>query len=265
MEGIFETKHISVKDVFICAVVLSFLQWLIYQLLFSVKLGSSVDCFAMGQILVVLLSAPYLAACIFRTMSRYVDTETMLGMSSDFIGSRIVRCLFIRLFPILCWILLSSGFAAFAIGMAFADVLNMFVVLVLFSFTAGALGMCGGRIFKDNIFGTVYSYSILAILIGSAFIIKPLDRYIEDLQPTFGLILHLNPVIAVCTIFDGLDILRNPLFYELTPITSQVYSYPTWYMNVFWQLVIGVCSFLWTWWMCRSFKFISVRSILSHS
>ena len=138
----------------------------------------------------------------------------------------------------------------------------MFVVLVVFSFTAGALGMCGGRIFRDNIFGTVYSYSIFAILIGSAFMIKSLDRYIEDLQPTFGPILHLNPVIAVCTIFDGLDILRNPLFYELTPIASQDYSYPTWHKNVFWQFVIGVCSFLWTWWLCRPTKSVSDRAVL---
>lgn len=262
MEVFFETKHHSPKSLIISITVASFLQWLLYQLLLSVKLGLPAECFAIGQVVVVLLSTPYLTACSYQTESCFADSGIMIAMSSAFVGKHLLTSLVIRLLPILIWILISSVFATIIIGMSLGNALNIFVVLVLFGFTAGAVGMCCVRNFQDNIFGTVLSYSIFLILICGAFIIKPIDRYIEDLQPTFGLILHLNPVIAVCTIFEGMDILRNPLFYEMTPITSQDYSYPPWYMNVFWQIVTGACSFLWTWWLCRPTISVSDRTML---
>ena len=186
----------------------------------------------------------------------------MLVLSSASVGKSILKNLIISLLPIFAWILLSSGFAAVVSGMPIVKALRMIVVLTLFSFTSGAVGMCWARAFRDTLFGTLVTYLLLGVLIGSAFFIKPLERYINDLQPVFGPILHLNPVIAVCTIFDGLDVFRNPLFYELTPITSQDYTYPAWYINIFWQLVIGTCSLLWTWWMCRPKNLIQIAVML---
>ena len=260
--GFFETEHITPKSLFIVIVVASFLQWLLYQLLLSVKVGLDAECFAFAQIFVVLLSAPYLTAISFRQESRHVDSGIMLVLSSAAVGKRILRSLIISLIPIVGWILLSSIFAAVVIGMPIVKALNMIIVLILFSLAVGAVGLCGARAFRDTLFGTLFTYLVLGVLIGSAFLIKPLERYINDLQPVFEPILHLNPVIAVCTIFDGLDVLRNPLFYELTPIPYHDYTYPAWYMNVFWQLVIGVCSFLWTWRMCRPTKFVSHGVVL---
>lgn len=257
--GLFETERNTPKSIFIVIVVASFLQWVFYQLLLSTKIGLNAECFAFAQIFVVLLTAPYLTAISYREESRHVDSGIILVLSSASVGKSILRNLIISLLPIFAWILLSSGFAAVVIGMPIVKVLNMIVVLTLFSFTSGAVGLCGARAFRDTLFGTLVTYLLLGVLIGSAFLIKPLERYINDLQPIFGPILHLNPVIAVCTIFDGLDVLRNPLFYELTPITSQDYTYPAWYINIFWQLVIGTCSLLWTWWMCRPRNLIQVE------
>ncbi len=250
------------KSLFTVIVVATFLQWLLYQLLLSVKIGLNAECFAFAQIFVVLLSAPYLTAISFRQESQHVDSGIILVQSSTAMGKSILRILSISLIPIMGWILLSSIFAAVVIGMPIVKALNMIVVLTLFSLAAGAVGMFGARAFRDTLFGSLFTYLLLGILISSAFLIKPLERYINDLQPVFEPILHLNPVIAVCTIFDGLDVLRNPLFYKLTPITDQDYTYPAWYMNVFWQLVIGACSFLWTWWMCRPTKSVSDRAML---
>lgn len=260
--GFFEAERITPKSIFIVIVVASFLQWMFYQLLLSAKIGFNAECFAFAQIFVVLLTSPYLTAISFREESRHVDSGIMLVLSSASVGKRILRNLIISLLPIFAWILLSSGFATIVIGMPIVKVLNMIVVLTLFSFAAGAVGLCGARAFRDTLFGTLFTYLLLGVLISSAFLIKPLERYINDLQPIFGPILHLNPVIAVCTIFDGLDVLRNPLFYELTPITSQDYTYPAWYMNILWQLVIGACSLLWTWWMCRPTKPVSHGVVL---
>ena len=257
MNVYFETEHNTSKSLFIVIVVASFLQWLLYQLLLSAKIGLDTECFAIAQILVVLLSAPYLTAISFRQEPRHADAGVMLVLTSASVGKSILRNLIISLLPIGVWILLSSGFAAIVIGMPIVKALNMIVVLTLFSITVGTVGMCGARAFRDILFGTVFTYLIVGMLIGSAFLIKPLERSVNNLQPVFEPILHLNPVIAVCTIFDGLDVLRNPLFYELTPITSHDYTYPAWYKNIFWQLVIGVCSLLWIWWMCRPIASVS--------
>ncbi len=258
---LFETEGNTRKSIFIILVVASFLQWVFYQLLLSAKTGLNAECFAFGQVFVVLLTAPYLTAISFREESRHVDSGIMLVLSSASVGKSIIKNLIISLMPILAWILLSSGFAV-VVGMPIIKALRMIVVLTLFSFTSGAVGICWVCAFRDTLFGTLFTYLLLGVLIGSAFLIKPLERYINDLQPIFGPILHLNPVIAVCIIFDGLDVLRNPLFYELTPITSQDYTYPALYMNILWQLVIGICSLLWTWWMCRSTKSVSHGAVL---
>lgn len=260
--GFFETEQNNPKSVFIVTVVASFLQWVLYELIFSVKIGLNTECFAFAQIFVVFLSAPYLTAMRLRQESRSSDSGIMFVLSTTSVGKSILRILIISLIPMAGWILLSSVFAAVVIGMPIVKVLNMIVVLTLFSLAAGSVGMCGARALRDTLFGTLCTYLLLGVLISSAFLIKPLERYVNDLQPVFEPILHLNPVLAVCTIFDGLDVLRNPLFYELTPITYHDYTYPAWYMNIFWQLVIGVCSFLWTWWMCRPTKSVSDRAML---
>lgn len=260
--GFFETERITPKSIFIVIVVASFLQWLLYQLLLSVKIGLNAECFAFAQIFVVLLSAPYLTAISFRQESRYVDSGIVFVLSATSVGKSILRILIISLIPIVGWILLSLIFAVVVIGMPIMKALNMIVVLTLFSLAVGSVGMFGSRAFRDTLFGSLFIYLLLGILISSAFLIKPLERYINDLQPVFEPILHLNPVIAVCTIFEGLDVLRNPLFYELTPIPYHDYTYPAWYMNIFWQLIIGGCSFLWTWWMCSPTKSVSDRAML---
>ena len=260
--GFFETEQNNPKSIFMVIIVATFLQWVFYELLLSAGIGLNAECFAFAQIFVVLQSAPYLTAISFRQESRHVDSGIMFVLSTNSVGKSILRILIISLIPIMGWILLSSLFATVVIGLSIMKALNMIVVLTLFSLAAGAVGMCGARAFRDTLFGTLFTYLLLGVLISSAFLIKPLERYINALHPVFGPILHLNPVIAVCTIFDGLDVLRNPLFYELTPIPSQDYTYPAWYMNVFWQLSIGVCSFLWTWWMCRPTKFVLDRAML---
>lgn len=258
----FETEQNNPKSIFIVIVVATFLQWVFYELLLSVKIGLSAECFAFAQIFVVLLSAPYLTAISFRQGTRQVDSGIVFVLSTTSVGKSILKILSISLIPIVGWILLSSVFAAVVIGMPIMKVLNMIVVLTLFSLATGAVGLFGARAFRDTLFGTLFAYLLLGVLTSSAFLIKPLERYINDLQPVFEPILHLNPVIAVCTIFDGLDVLRNPLFYNLTPITDQDYTYPAWYINIFWQLVIGGCSLFGTWWMCRATKSVSNRAML---
>ncbi|MDE0483481.1 MAG: hypothetical protein OXI67_12945 [Candidatus Poribacteria bacterium] len=246
------------RTFFVCIGIASFLQWLIYQLLTQAKLGSSAECFALAQTFVVFLVAPYLAAISVRVVSRGGSSAHLLSLSPISFGNRLLMGLAISQTPLLCWIFLSSGFALFASDMSIGKAVKMLVVLGLYSFSTGAVGMLGAYVLRDNIFGTGLTYFFLCILIGSAFLLMPLGRYINNLQPVISPVLHLNPLIAVCNIFDGMDIFRTPLFYERTPITSYDFSYPSWYVITFWQLLIGGCCFLLTWQMCRPTKFNSI-------
>jgi hypothetical protein len=256
MHAVVDSKLYNKKNLFVCIGIASFFQWLTYQLLTQAKLGSSAECFALAQTFVVLLVAPYLAACSVRSENRSNSAAQLLSLSSISLG----KCLLIRLvvsqIPLLCWVFLSTGFSAFVIGISIGKVVKMLVVLGLYSFSAGAVGMCSARVLKDTIFGTECAYFLSCILIGSAFLLMPLGRYIDNLQPIIQPVLHLNPLIAVCNIFDGMDIFRTPLLYERTPITSYDFAYPSWYVISFWQLLIGGCCFLWTWQMCRSAELI---------
>ena len=242
--------------ILICISIASFLQWVTFQLLTQAKLGSSSECFALAQAFVVLLVAPYLvASSVVQSESRSAVSAQLLSLTPISFGKRLLIRLTISQIPLLFWIFLSTSFALFVAGMPPGKALKMLVVLWFFSFSVGAVGMWGAHVLQDNIFGTALTYFLLCILVSSAFLLKPLGRYIDNLQPIIQPVLHLNPLIAVCNIFDGLDIFRNPLLYDRTPITDYVFSYPPWYVCGFWQLVIGGCCFLWTWYRFRSAKF----------
>ena len=241
------------KTIFVCIGIPSFLQWLTYQLLIHAKLGLPAECFALAQTFVVLLVAPYLAACSVRSESREGPSAQLLSLSPIPFGKRLLIGLAISQIPLLCWIFLSTGFALCVIGMSIGKAVKMLILLGIYSFSAGAVGMWGAGVLKDTVFGTECACFLSCILIGSAFFLMPLGRYIDP-QQFIQPILHLNPLIAVCNIFDGMDIFRIPLLYDLTPITDYDFSYPSWYVISFWQLLIGGCCFLWTWQMCRISK-----------
>lgn len=250
-----ETKRVSIKSLITSIVIASLLQWLVYALLIHANLGSTAECFSLAQVFVVLLVAPYLASLNIVTDNTILPSTQMFFIRPILSIIHLLKRLIFSQIPLLCWVFLSTGFTLSVNEVGIGKVLSMIVVLTLYSISAGAVGMWCARVFKDAIFGTEFAYFIWGVVLGSVFILKPLGRYIDNIQHFIQPVLNLNPLIAVCNIFDGLDILRNPLLYELTPITYYVYSYPPWYVSCFWQLVIGGCCFLWTWQLYRSTKF----------
>ena len=254
MKTVIETERFSTKIFIISIAIASLLQWLVYGLLNHANLGSTAECFSLAQVFVVLLVAPYIASLNIGTENHILSSEQVFLLRPIPSVISLLKHLISCLIPLLCWVYLSTGIALIATEVTIGKSLAMIVVLTLYCITAGAVGMWSARVLKDVIFGTEFTYFIWGALLGSAFILKPLARYIDNIQPMFQPILHLNPLIAVCNIFDGWDIFRNPLLYELTPMTSYVYSYPPWYVSCFWQLIIGSCCFLWTWQMYKSSK-----------
>lgn len=256
MKTITETKQYNMKIIAVCIGIASLLQWLTYQLLTHAKLGSPAECFALAQVFVVLLVAPYLAAS---RMSQSVVSAQQLSLTPFSFGKSLLIRLAMSQIPLLCWVFLSTSCASVVIGMPIEKILKMLIVLGFYSFSTGAVGMWGARLLKDVIFGTELAYVLSGMLIGSVFLLTPFGRYIDNIQPIIQPVLNLNPLIAVCNIFDGLDIFRNPLLYHKTPITDYDFSYPPWYLNAFWQFAIGGCCFLWTWYMSKFYKYTSIQ------
>ncbi len=207
----------------------------------------------MAQVFVVLFVAPYLAARAVRDdfLSTGFDVQYTLSPISS--GQRLLKLLLISQIPIVCWVFLSTGAALFVTRIPFMKASQMFVILVMYSMSAAAVGISGAQIFRDALFGAEFATVLWCVLIGGAFLLNPLKRYVDDLQPFIPPVLHLNPVIVVCCIFEGLDLFRNPLLYELTPVPSYVFYYPKpWYLVGVWQMVMGGCCFLGAWQISRS-------------
>ena len=237
-------------------IIASFFLWIIYQLLMRIKLGLPIECFFMAQVSVVLLIAPYLAAdAVWTDFSgtRFnVHTVQLLTLSPIFPGQRLLRQLVISQVPVLGWVFLSTLIAFFVTSLPFTKALQMVLILGIYSLSAGAVGIWGASIFGDALFGAEFATLLWCVLIGGAFLLNFLEHYVDNLQPFISPVLHLNPLIAVCGIFEGIDIFRKPVLYELTPVTSYDYRYPNpWYLIGVWHLVIGGFSFLGAWWMCK--------------
>ena len=213
----------------------SCLSWVIYLLLARAKLGSPTECFALAQVCVVLLAAPYLAAYTSRTEGDSV----LLTLSRISTRRRLLMQLATSQMPLLCWAFLSTGFLFVSMELPFVKALQMLAVLGIYSFSAGAVGMWGAKVFRDVLFSTEFAYLLWCATIGGMFLLAPLERYIDSVQPIIPLVLQANPLIAVCAILGETDIFRTPLLYELTPIPSYLFAYPPWYLVCFWQVFIG--------------------------
>ncbi|MYA69770.1 hypothetical protein F4009_16865 [Candidatus Poribacteria bacterium] len=251
-------RHYFIKSLSVC-IIASFLLWIIYQLLMRIKLGSSIECLFMAQVCVVLLIAPYLAAYTVHTgfsgtrfsADAASSTTRWLTHNHIFSGKWLSRQLVMSQGPVLSWVFLSTFVALCVTNLPFTKALQIVGILGIYSVSAGAVGMCGAYIFRDALFGAEFATLLWCGLIGGAFLLNPLQRYVDNLQPFIAPVLHLNPLMAVCGIFEGMDIFRKPMLYELTPVTSYDYRYPNpWYLVGVWQLVIGGCCFVGTWRVC---------------
>ena len=247
-------------------IIASFLLWIVYRLLMRLELGLPAECFFMAQVCIVLLLSTYFAAYAVHTRffrARFnafaaPSTVYLLTLSPIAAGRWLLWQLVVSQVPVLCWVFLSTGAAFFITDLRFTAALQIFAILAIYTLTAAAVGMWFAQVFRDAILGAECATLLWCVLIGSALLLNPLKRYVDDPQPFIPLVLHLNPMIAVHGIFEGLDIFRKPVLYELTPVTWYDYRYPNpWYLVGMWQLVIGAGCFLGAWRMCRSRGYIA--------
>ena len=217
----------------------------------------------MAQACVVFLVAPYLAAAVqtgflgacFGSSSTSA-TASLCRLSRISFGWQLLRRLLVSQVPLLCWVFLSTVIAFLVTGTPFVKILQLLTILVVYSLSAGAVGMWGTQVFKDVLFGTECAYLLWCVLIGGVFLLAPVDRYVNNIQPVISPVLHINPLIAVCYIF-GIDPFRSPLIYKLTPVGSYHVPYTPWYLVGFWQLLIGIFSFFGVWRLSNAHRRVS--------
>lgn len=217
----------------------------ICQLLFLAKLGHFTDLIFLSEALLVLTVAPYLACSglskhfapllsrglfqLSRMRLRWVGLSVILGSQTyTFCFLGLATLIFIILIPSL-----SNDITRLQV----AQLHLVFGIYIIVAASIAGLWWC---VFRHEIFATEATYLGWSLLIGGVFLLAPLDRYLENLEPIIPPFLHLNPLIAVCHLLK-LDVFRTPHLYELTPIPSYMVIYPSWYIVCSWQILIGIC------------------------
>jgi hypothetical protein len=127
------------------------------------------------------------------------------------------------------------------------EVLKLQLVIAIYIIVAASVGGFWWCVLRHEIYATEATYVGWILLLGGVFLLAPLDRYIENLEPIIPPFLHLNPLSAVCHLLK-VDVFRTPHLYELTPIPSYMVVYPSWYIVCGWQILIGIFCVALAWW-----------------
>ncbi len=222
----------------------------ISQLLFRAKLGRHTDLIFISEALLILIAAPYLACS---RLSQYYTprrSREVLQLSrihprwiwvSIILGSQIYTFCFLGLITVV-FIVLTPSIS----DITHLDVVQLHLVFGIYVIVAASVGGLWWRVLQHEVFATEATYLGWCLLIGGVFLLTPLDRYVDNLQPLIPPFLHLNPLIAVCHLLE-LDVFRTPHLYELTPIPSYIVVYPPWYIICSWQILIGSCCAALAW------------------
>ena len=231
----------GIGKICIAVVIQSVLLLGICQLMSRAKLGQFTNLIFLAAAILILIVSPYLACS---TLNQYHNLRLLDGLLSlSPIHSRtiLVRLLFESQIYSLCFLAVTILVFTVSTGELLRyKVLLLHVVFIVFIFVATSIAALSWRIFRHIIFAVEFTYLVWVLLIGGVFLLSPLDRYLENLQPTIPPFLHINPLIAVCHLLE-FDIFRTPALYELTPIPSYLFVYPPWYLVCGWQVLIGLC------------------------
>ena len=214
------------------------------QLLFLAKLGRYTDLIFLSEALLVLIVSPYLACSGLNKHLVPFLSGAGLKLSrvrprwiwlSVIVGSQIYIFCFLGLATLVFTILIPS-----ISKITHFEVLQLHLIFGVYVIVAASVSGLWWQVFRHKIFATEVTYLGWILLIGGVFLLAPLDRYLENLEPIIPPFLHLNPLMAVCHLLE-IDVFRTPHLYELTPIPSYRVVYPSWHVVCAWQMLVGIC------------------------
>ena len=222
----------------------SLLLLIICQLLFRAKLGQYADLIFLSEAVIVLIIPPYLACSGLKKYFAPLLSTNSLQLSrmrprwiwlSVILGSQIYCFCFLALTFIIFTILIPS-----ISDLKRLQVVQLHLVFGIYIVVSASVGGLWWRVFRHEIFATEITYLGWILLIGGVFLLSPLDRSLENLEPIIPPFLHLNPLMAVRHLLQ-IDVFRTPHLYELTPIPSYRVVYPPWHIVCTWHILIGIC------------------------
>lgn len=225
-------------------IIQSVLLLIVCQLLFLAKLGQYADLIFLSEALLVLIVSPYLACSGLNKHFAPLLSTNLLQLSrmrsrwvwlSVLLGSQTYIFCFLALTSIVFTIFIPS-----ISDISRIQVLQLHLVFGIYSIVSASVGGLWWRVFHHEIFATEVTYLGWILLIGGVFLLAPLDRYLDNLEPIIPPFLHLNPLMAVRHLLE-IDVFRTPHLYELTPIPSYRVVYPSWHVVCLWQILIGIC------------------------
>ena len=223
----------------------------ICQLLFLARMGRHTDLIFLSEALLILIVSPYLACSGLNTHFEPLMSSSLLQLSrmrsqqvgfSVIVGSQIYTFCFLGIATLALIILIPLNST-----LTYFEVLRLQTVIGLYIIVAALVGGVCWHVFRHEIYATGVTYLAWSLLIGSVFLLAPLDRYLDNLEPIIPVFLHLNPLMAVCNLLQ-IDVFRTPHLYELTPIPSYRVVYPAWHVVCTVQILIAICCMLLTRW-----------------
>lgn len=234
-----------VGKICIAVIVQSAMLLVICQLLMRAKLGQFSNLIFLAEAFLILIVSPYLAC---RTLNQHHNlrmSDNILLLSPIRSRSILARLLFESQIYSLCFLGVTLLVFTISAGELLRyKVILLHLVFIVFIFSGASIAALVWNFLRYTLFAVETVYLLLAFLIGGVFLLSPLERYLENLQPIISPFLHINPLIAVCHLLE-MDIFRTPTLYELTPIPSYLFVYPAWYQVCGWQVLIGcLCCIL---------------------
>lgn len=234
----------KISRIFFALLVQGVLLLVICQLLFHAKLGKYADLLFLSEAVIVLIIPPYLACSgLTKHFAPFLSAHLlqMSRMRRREIGLSVV---FGRQIYSFCFLALT--FVIFTIfippisDISHLQVVQLHLVFGIHIIVSASVGGLLWHAFRHEILATQATNLGWILLIGGVFLLSPLDRYLENLEPIIPPFLHLNPLMAVRHLLE-IDVFRTPHLYELTPIPSYRVVYPPWHIVCMWQILIGIC------------------------
>ena len=218
----------------------------ICQLLTRAKLGQFTNLIFLAEAILILIVSPCLA-CSALTKHHYSRLgDGLLSLSPIHSRTILVRLLIKSQIYSVCFLAVTMlVFTVSTSEILRYKVLLLHLVFMVFLFVGASIAALSWRIFRHTLFAVELTHIVWGLLIGGVFLLSPLDRFLDNIQPIIPPFLHINPLIAVCHLLE-FDIFRTPALYELTPVPSYLFVYPPWYVVCGWQVLIGIgcCVFV---------------------
>jgi len=104
---------------------------------------------------------------------------------------------------------------------------SSYLLLLVFILSFGTLGFFWSTFFNKLYVSLSITYLIIFLLSGGIILAGPLIESLYRPYPLIQTVLFLNPFVAVYSAID-LDFMRIPLIYNLSPIASYRFHYPSW-------------------------------------